>query len=89
MVETEVRRSDRIKQDNNGYRIISCDTKGCLPCNAAPLQNRVVKNLTISFWKVDEEKLQEKLYKSPKKKGHEDVVKVPKATGTTEQSKMV
>ena len=65
LVETEVRRSDRIKQDNNGYRIISCDTKGCLPCNAAPLQNRVVKNLIKSFCKVTEEELQEKLSKRP------------------------
>jgi hypothetical protein len=27
LVETEVRRSDRVKKDNNGYRRKSCDAK--------------------------------------------------------------
>ena len=77
MVETEVRRSDRIRKDNNGYR-----RKTCLPCNAIPpvIQNKVVKNLTKSFFKVAEDELQEKLSKRPKKKGQEEVAKVTKAT---------
>ena len=57
LVEIEVRRSDRIKKDNNGYRRKSCDATSCLPCNAIPpiVHNKVVKNLTKSFCKVFEE----------------------------------
>ena len=91
MVETEVRRSDRIKKDNMGFRRKSCDAKSCLPCNAIPplIQNSVVKNLTKSFCKVAEDELQEKQSKKPKKKGQEDVAKVSKATGDAVQSKPV
>ena len=86
-METEVRRSDRIKKDNNGYRRKICDTQSCLPCYAIPpvIQNKVVKNLTKSFFKVAEDELQEKLSKRPKKKGQEEVAKVPKATGSGTQ----
>ena len=57
MVETEVRRSDRIKKDNNGYRRKSCATQSCLPCNTIPpiIHNSVVKKLSKSFCKVAEE----------------------------------
>ena len=82
LVETEVRRSDRIKKDNNGYRRKICDTQSCLPCNAIPpvIPNKVVNNPTKSFFKVAEDELQERLSKRPKKKGQEEVDKVPKAT---------
>ena len=91
LVETEVRRSDRIKKDNMGYRRKSCDTRSCLPCNAIPpvIQNSVVKNLTKSFRKVAEEELHGKLSKKPKKKGQEEVAKVSKATGQDNTSKIV
>lgn len=70
MVETEVRRSDRIKKDNKSYRRKSCDAKSCLPCHAIPplIQNLVVKNLTKSFCKVSEDELQDKLSKKPKRR---------------------
>ena len=85
LVETEVRRSDRIKKDNNGYRRKSCDATSCLPCNAIPpiLHNKVVKNLTKYFCKVSKDELQDKLSKRPKKRGQEDVAKVSKASGDT------
>ncbi|KAM3243166.1 hypothetical protein ACQJBY_055249 [Aegilops geniculata] len=85
LVETQVRRSDRIKKDNNGYRRKSCDASSCLPCNAIPpiVHNKVVKNLTKTFCKVSEDEAHDKLSKRPKKKGHEDVAKVSKVTGAT------
>ena len=45
LVETEVRRSDRIKKDNAGFKRGSCSNNKCLPCNAAPqlLRNRWLK----------------------------------------------
>ena len=91
LVENEVRRSDRIRNDNNGYRRKSCDVKACLPCNAIPpvIQNKVVKNLTKTLYKVFEEEAHEKLSKKLKKKGQEQVAKVSKATGATEHPKVV
>ena len=85
LVETQVRRSDRIKKDNNGYRRKSCDASSCLPCNAIPpiVHNKVVKNLTKTFCKVFEDEAQDMLSKRPKKKGQEDVAKVSKVTGAT------
>ena len=80
-----MRRSDRIKKYNNGYRRKSCDTSSCLPCNAIPpiVHNKVVKNLTKTFCKVSEDEAQDMISKRPKKKGQEDVAKVPKVTGDT------
>ena len=91
MVETEVRISDRIKKDNNGYRRKSCATQSCLACNAIHpvIHNSVVKNLSKSFCKVAEEDIHEMLAKKPKKKGQEDVVKVSKATTEAAKSRPV
>ncbi|XP_044453110.1 uncharacterized protein [Triticum aestivum] len=85
LVETRERRSDLIKKDNNGYRRKSCDATSCLHCNAIPpiVHNKVVKHLAKTFCKVSEDEVQDKLSKSPKKKGQEDVAKVSKVTGAT------
>mgnify|MGYP005834772271 CR=1 FL=1 len=91
LVENEVRRSDRIRNDNNGYRRKSCDVKACLPCSAIPLviQNKMVKNLTKTFCKVSKEELEEKLSKRPKKNSQEDVAMVPKAARAGNHPKIV
>ena len=93
LVEDQVRRSDRIRKENNGYKRNSCVNKECLPCNAAPpiIQNKIVKNLTTAFCKVAEEDLQEKLAKRPKKKEveQEELAKVSEAkeSNTKDSSK--
>ena len=83
LVETEVRRSDRIKKDNAGYKRNSCSNNNGLPCNAAPpiIQKSVVKNLTASFCKVAERELEDKLSKKPRRRQDEDLVKVTLAKG--------
>ena len=83
LVETEVRRSDRIKKDNAGFRRNSCSNNNCLPCNAAPpiIQKSVVKNLTASFYKVAERELEDKLAKKPRRRLDEDPVKVSLTKG--------
>ena len=83
LVETEVRRSDRIKKDNAGFRRNSCSNNNCLPCNAAPpiIQKSVVKNLTASFCKVAERELEDKLAKKPRRRLDEDLVKVSLTKG--------
>ena len=83
LVETEVRRSDRIKKDNAGYKRNSCSNNNCLPCNAVPpiIQKSVVKNLTASFCKVAEGELEDKLAKKPKRRQEDVLDKVPLAKG--------
>ena len=83
LVEPKVRRSDRIKKDNAGYKINSCSNNKCLPCNDVPpiVQKSVVKNLTASFYKVAERELEDKLAKKPKRRQYADLDKVPLAKG--------
>ena len=83
LVETEVRRSDRIKKDNAGYKRNSCSNNNCLPCNVVPpiIQKSVVKNLTASFCKVAEGELEDKLAKKPKRRQEDVLDKVPLAKG--------
>ena len=51
LVETQVRRSDRIKKDNAGYKRNSCSNNTCLPCNVVPpiIQKSVVKKSHCLF----------------------------------------
>ena len=50
LVETPVRRSDRIREENKGFQRNSCARNECLPCNVVPptIQNKIVKNLRKS-----------------------------------------
>lgn len=69
LVESEVRRSPRIKEINAGFKShTACLDKNCLPCNAAPpeIKSKVVKNLASSFCKVDDKDLEKKLEKRKK-----------------------
>jgi hypothetical protein len=66
LVESEVRRSPRIVELNDGFKSHSnCNDKKCLTCNAAPpsMNNKLVKNLATSFCKVDDEVIEKKLLK--------------------------
>ena len=83
LVETEVRRSDRIKKDNSCYKRNSCSNHSCLPCHAVPpvIQKSIVKNITASFYKVAERELEDKLAKKPKRRQEEVLDKVPLAKG--------
>ena len=82
-METQVRRSGRIREENNGFKRNSCASQECLPCNVVPpiIQNKIVKSLTKSFCKFAEEELREKLAKRLKNKEleHEELAKVSKA----------
>jgi hypothetical protein len=88
LVESEVRRSPRIIELNGGFKNHdNCANKNCLSCNAAPpgLPGKVVKNLAVSFCKVQEKDLDKKLKKKTKaqEKGKEDVgqAKAPSKKG--------
>jgi hypothetical protein len=64
-----VRRSPRIIELNEGFKNHdNCTNKNCLSCNSAPpgLNGKVVKNLVVSFCKVQEKDLDRKLKKKSK-----------------------
>jgi hypothetical protein len=70
LVDTEVRKSPRILELNEGFKNHSiCKDKNCLSCSSAPpdLKSKIVKNLATSFCKVEEENLNSKLVKRVKK----------------------
>jgi hypothetical protein len=70
LVETEVRRSPRILELNDGFRNHTCcNNKNCLSCSATPpvTKNNIVKNLATSFCKVSSDNLENKLKKQSKK----------------------
>jgi hypothetical protein len=68
-VESEVRRSPGIIELNGGFKKHdNCANKNCLSCNSDPprLNGKVVKNLVVSFYKVQEKDLDRKLKKKSK-----------------------
>jgi hypothetical protein len=58
-VETEARRSPRIRSKNGGFRHISCPSKNCLACAATPpsLAPNVLSRLGKDLCKISEENL--------------------------------
>jgi hypothetical protein len=88
LVETEVRRSPRIVELNGGFKNHSnCNDKNWLTCNVAPpqLQNRIVKNLAVSFCNVAEDGIDSKLMKKSKLSGKSKAVAVQKKTSLKEK----
>ncbi|CAN6198647.1 unnamed protein product [Urochloa humidicola] len=59
MVESEVRRSNRKKNQLKGFKGHTCMNKNCLGCSKEPptLSPSVIKNLETTFCKMDEAKL--------------------------------
>jgi hypothetical protein len=69
LVDSKVIRSPRILELNDGFRSHdNCSDKNCITCNCAPpgLKKKVVKNLVVSFCKVNDEALDKKLMKRNK-----------------------
>ena len=67
LVESEVRRSERLQHLNKGYRKKTCHDSNCLACTAKPpvCNSKIIKNLNSSYCKVDpkvctEENIQQK-----------------------------
>lgn len=56
LIESEVRRSERIQLLNKGYKRNLCLDRNCMPCNANPpiVASKIVRNLSASFCKIQE-----------------------------------
>ncbi|CAM0909026.1 unnamed protein product [Alopecurus aequalis] len=71
LVETEVRRSTRLQQLQKGFKKTTCMNKQCISCSARPpvILAKIVRNLGVSFYKVDPSDCsEEELHKKEKKK---------------------
>jgi hypothetical protein len=62
MVDTDLRRSLRIKAFNTGFKASGCDKGNWLGCELDPpsISTRVIKNLGDKFCKMDPKELSEK-----------------------------
>lgn len=70
LVESQVRRSDRIQLDNQGYKRNSCPDRNCLACSPIPppISGRVVRNLSVSFCNMDPKTTTVEILQAKKKK---------------------
>jgi hypothetical protein len=61
LVETDVRRSIRIKGKDSGFKGSSCPSKACLCCDTVhpTLFNRVIRSLGKDFYKIPASQLSE------------------------------
>jgi hypothetical protein len=68
LVDTEVRRSERLKGNHHGFKSNTCPGRDCFCCSieAPMLTTKVIKNLGKDLCHISEEKLnEEKLKKQP------------------------
>ncbi|TVU03589.1 hypothetical protein EJB05_50906, partial [Eragrostis curvula] len=69
LVETEVRRSNRIKKTSNGFKQSTCRDKHCYACNidAPSLSPSIIKNLGTEFCNLSPEKVTDAALKKKRK----------------------
>lgn len=62
VVESEVRRSPRLKENNKGFKANTCTGKKCLACSPSPpdLSLDMIKSFGSSYCQIEEELLTEK-----------------------------
>jgi hypothetical protein len=70
LVDTEVRRSARFLENNNGYKVTSCPSKKCFCCIPKPptLSSKAIKNLAVQFCGMEEKNVNEEVLAQKKKK---------------------
>lgn len=59
LVESQVRRSSRVKGKTKGYKSESCKDKNCIACSAHPptISSKVIRNLGENFCKIPVQEL--------------------------------
>jgi hypothetical protein len=67
LVDTDLRRSLRIKAFNTSFKASGCGKGDCLGCELDPpsISTRVIKNLGDKFCKMDPKELTEKALRAP------------------------
>lgn len=71
LVETEVRRSNRLKVRNKGFKTSSCGKVSCLGCSSKPpiIPNSVIRNLGSELCQIDPSQLSDELLSKKKDAG--------------------
>lgn len=98
VVDTDLRRSDRIKQVSGGFKRNTCTDRKCLACSPNPptLSNQVIRALGSELCQIEEEELaDEVLFKkrkqsSPvgkKKKNPSQKKRSPEGEGASKENK--
>lgn len=61
VVDTQVRRSDRVRQGSSGFKSPGCPKSNCISCNPKPptLSAKTIRNLGVQFCDMDPEDLAE------------------------------
>jgi hypothetical protein len=59
IVDSQVRRSDRLKQGTNGFKTQGCSNWKCTTCNPPTLSSKVIRNLGTQFCSLEQEELAE------------------------------
>ena len=61
IVDSAVRRSNRVRANANGFKMTSCKSKNCLGCSADPptLSTSTIKNIGTSLCNLQEDQLEE------------------------------
>jgi len=57
VVDSQVRRSERIRQGNNGFKNPTCSSKKCTSCNPPTLTNKIIRNVGVQFCSLEPEEL--------------------------------
>src|SRR6266516_422590 len=54
IVESEVRRSDRLQQLSKGFKKLTCQDRNYFSCTSGPptIATKIIKNLSVSFCKA-------------------------------------
>ena len=58
-MDSQVRRSERIKLVNKGFKNSECTDRRCTSCNPPTLSNKVIRSLGSQFCSLDQEELSE------------------------------
>jgi hypothetical protein len=83
LVESQVRRSSRVKKNKNGFKEAECKDKNCPGCNSKPptLSTRSIRKLSSSLCDVDAALVSDEALKKVKKAGAVSKSKKPKVKG--------
>jgi hypothetical protein len=70
IVESQIRRSPRLKEINKGFKADSCSSRKCLTCNPNPpdLSHSMIQKIGSKVCKIDENLLTEKTLNQKKKR---------------------
>lgn len=87
LVESQVRRSTRVKEITKGYKNDGCKDRNCIVCAAQPssISSKIIRNLGVNFCKVPVQYLEDAALS--KKPGKKQPVGAGRALGKSKKDK--